>query len=260
MTNTKWIAPVAGLLTCLLFVDPATAQEVKDVRASFDGEKVIITYDLKFDDPTQKFKVALYSSHNNYERPLSLLLGDQGDNVVPGERNRVIWDTKSALPPDFDSDLTIKVKATKIIPVVTEAAVMRLSMKPFDKSVIKKGKTLEVKWVGGRADEKINIDLFKDNVIQQKITETENKNHYSWTIPKKNAAGKNYVVRISKADNPTEVSNSQFFQIKPRTSFFVKILPVLAIGGAVAFLSGSKTGEDPGGTTLDDLPGPVKPN
>lgn len=239
----------------------AQAQEIKDVRASFDGEKVIITYDLAFDDPTQKFKIALYSSHNNYERPLSLLLGDQGDNVVPGERNRVIWDTKSALPPDFDSDLTIKVKATKIIAVVNEASAMRLSMKPFDKSVVKKGKTLEVKWVGGRPDEKINIELFKDNVIQQKITQTENKNSYAWTVSKKNATGKNYVVRISKADNPTEVSNSQFFQIKPRTPFIVKVLPVLAIGGVIYFLSGSKSGEDGGTTpTVDDLPGPVKPN
>ena len=67
------------------------AQSLEKVNASFDGDKVIITYNLSNPSPDEKFKVALYSSHDNYARPLSLVTGDVGESVHSGTGNRVVW-------------------------------------------------------------------------------------------------------------------------------------------------------------------------
>ena len=61
---------------------PTIAQTVQNVRASLDGNDVIIQYDLT-GSQGQKFKVELYSSSNNYSTPLRMVSGDIGENVTP---------------------------------------------------------------------------------------------------------------------------------------------------------------------------------
>lgn len=230
------------------------AQEIKNVRADFDGEKVVIAYDLEHDDASQKFTVALYSSHNNYQKPLSLLVGDVGDNIIPGVRNRIVWDAKSVLPPNFDGDLTFKVKALQV------GVGKKLRVSPLAQTAVKRGKNIEFNWTGGATDDKVTIELLKDNQVQQQLAgQLTNTNKFIWAVPKKSKKGKDYTIRISSTSNPTELASSQTFTIKPKTPFIVKFLPILALGGAAIFLGGNSGGGD-GGGTLDDLPGPVKPN
>jgi hypothetical protein len=176
------------------------SQTVENVKTSFDGERVAITYDLVYSDAKQKFKVSIYSSHDGYQTPLSLLLGAE--------------------------------------------------------NVYKKGRILQIKWLGGNPNDKVRIQLFnKDNAVVQEIARDEaNDQSYAYTIPQNTKAGKDYFVRISNTDRPTELSNSQFFQIKPRTPFIVKVLPVVAVGAGVYFLTKPKT-------TESDLPGlTINPN
>ena len=209
----------------------ANGQTVENIRTNFDGDKLIITYDLIYPDAAQKFNVTLYSSHDDYARPLSLLIGDFGDKVVAGKGNRVIWDAKSSLPPDFDKDIIIQVKAAKV--AVVAAAVVKLSMRPFDQSIYKKGRTIEIKWLGGSPDDKFNIELFRDNTLKLRVAEkVDNSGRYSWTMPNSVTAGKNYLIRMSNTQNPTDLSNSQIFQVKPRTPLIVKVLPFIAAGAA----------------------------
>lgn len=232
----------------LLFSCVGRAQTIENVNVTFDGEKVTITYDLKYSTANQKFKIALYSSHDNYARPISLLQGDFGDNVVPGTGNRIIWDAKNTLVPEFDADLTLKIKASKV-----EAP--KLIVRPFSVSVYKRGRGLDLSWVGGNPGEKLNIELFNDGVLQKRIAErVENtKQSFSWAIPKRQKGGKNYSIRVSNSDQATELANSQLFRIKPRTPFIVKVLPFFLVGGAAYFLL---TIEKP---TNEILPGPIKP-
>lgn len=237
--------------TCFLLPWVAAGQSIENVRTSFDGEKMVITYDLVYSDPAQKFKVTFYGSHDNYQRPLSLLSGDFGDNVLPGKNNRVTWDAKNSLSGDFDKDIAIQVKATKVAPPV---AAVKLSMKPFDQSVYKRGRSIIVRWVGGNPGDKLSIELFKSNQVTHKIADkVDNTGRYDWTMPNSVRAGKEYLIRISNSDQPTELSNSQLFTIKPRTPFIVKVLPILGVGAAVYLLKGSSTGSK-------DLPAPPNPN
>ena len=229
----------------------ARAQSVQNVRANFDGERVEIRYDLNAADPGGKFKVALYSSHDNYAHPLTLLTGDVGDEVAPGRDRKVLWFAKNVLPPDFDQEITFKIR-------VTLAEAVRLSLKPLVKTVVKRGTSLQLEWVGGTATDQVNIELLKDGQVQTMIAEKiVNVRQYRWSLPRKLKTGEGYAIRVSNPNRNSEITTTQTFNIKPRLPLLVKLLP-LAIGAAVYLMIPDPPPPPPPG--LEDLPGPIDPD
>jgi hypothetical protein len=231
------------------------SQTITNIKTTFDGEKVIIVYDLSGVQPTDKFKVSIFSSHDSYSRPLSLVTGDVGETVSSGKGNRVIWDAKNTLSPTFDDDIIIKIKAGKAV----LGGLSRLTMKPLASSTYKRKKKIDMQWMGGKPDDKINIYLYKGDQVKLRVAEkVDNKQTYSWQMPGSVKKGKNYTVKIANANEPTETSDSQTFRVKPKVPFIVKMLPL--IGGGIYALISSLGGGDPGETPDSMLPGPIKPN
>src|SRR6185295_7886990 len=73
------------------------AQKVENVRAAASGEQIIITYDLSGTKPEQRFKVNLYSSHNNFAAPVFQVTGDLGENVSAGKGKHIAWNAKNEI-------------------------------------------------------------------------------------------------------------------------------------------------------------------
>jgi hypothetical protein len=229
------------------------AQSVENINASFDGEKITVSYFLNSTEVSQKFKIELYGSHDNYSQPLQVT-GDAGENVLPGRAKIVMWNAKEALPSDFDGDVRIKIKAIKM-------AAPALAFEPLTLKTYKKGRTISMKWTGGYKSDKVTIELQKNKVIDQPVAELiDNNGAYEWKLPK-NVKGKNYqLVLTNSSQKSSDPITSDEFRVKPRTPFIVKILPVLVAGGVAVFLFGNDdkpgTGDPP---DYDTLPGPVKP-
>lgn len=231
----------------------AVAQTIENVRASFDGKNVIITYDLGFSDPNQKFKVTLFSSHDNFGRPLSLVSGDIGQAVIVGKSNRVVWDVKNTLPGDFDGEIIFKMTASVV-------AAPKLILKSLQKSSFKRGQSIVLHWEGAYPSDKLNIELFKNDVLKDRIaTGEQNKQSFTWQMPKKQKTGSDYQIKIYSEARPGEPAVSQNFRVKPKVPLLVKVLPFLVAGGVIAAISGGG-GEGPVVVVEDDLPGPIKPN
>ena len=237
------------ILISILVYTNIRAQKVTNVRADFDGEKVIISYDLTSEFADDKFNVLLFSSHDNFQNQLSLVVGDAGNNVQQGVSRKLTWDAKSSLPADYDAEIVFKIKATVAISLHHPN---RLEVKPLNFSAFKRGGILNMEWNGGKEGEPITIELLRENELVGKLAQVENNNLYSWSIPKKSKPGKNYSIRISKTASSDIQSSSQNFEIKTKTPLWAKLLPIAVIGGVVAILSSSKD-EEP------DLPGPVTP-
>jgi hypothetical protein len=228
------------------------AQTVENIASRFDGEKMVVTYDLNFSNPAEKFRVDLYSSHDNYTKPLSFVKGAVGDNVLPGKSNRVEWDAQKSLPADFDGEITIRVKIIRM-------AAPALVLNPLTTTIYKRGRTLTLNWSGARPEDKLNIILHKGNQVNLRVQENaDNNGKYEWKLPR-GVKGKDYSIKLSPANRPTEVVTTQSFIVKPRVPFIVKVLPFLAVGGAAAVLLGGG-GEEPGGDGDSALPGPLRPN
>lgn len=245
-----WCAAVC--IVTLMTGITVRAQTVENINTKFDGEKIVITYDLNYSNPTEKFNVDLYSSHDNYTRPLTLVTGAAGENVIAGKANRVVWDAKNTLPPDFDGEITIRIKVSRVV-------IPPLEVTPLSTTVYKRGRNIALNWAGGLPNEKLIIDLYQNNVPAQRVAEQmDNSGAYNWKLPK-NVKGKNYDLRVRAVDRPDDLAVSQVFRVKPRTPFIVKVLPLLAVGVAVMVLGGDSGGGDSGGGVDAVLPGPVRP-
>jgi len=227
------------------------AQTIENNKSTLDSNNgtLTITYDLIYTDATQKFSILFFSSHDNFSKPLKFITGDGGDNVLSGRMKRAIWSYQQELPSDFDGDIQIKIRPTKMI-------APKLIMEPLATSSYKKGGTISMKWTGGNPGDKITIDLDKNNSSKLKVAEKiDNSGAFEWKIPK-NESGKNYRLVITNASQSAEPAPSTEFTIKPRIPLLVKVLPVVLVGGAAAILlSGG-----PSTPANDVLPKPVKPN
>jgi hypothetical protein len=230
------------------------AQAIENIKVSFDGQKVSITYDLLHANPDEKFKVTIFSSHDNFSIPLNFAEGDVGEGIFPGKSKKVIWNVKNVLPPDFDGDLTFKIRAGGM-------AAPKLTLNALDKVNFKRGEAIPLKWSGGGPKDQVTIGLYRDDVEQTRIVEkTSNAHAFTWSMSKKQKPGKGYTIRAVSTAHPKEFTSSQAFRIKPRIPFFVKALSVAAVG-AVVFIVTSGGGDPvpPDAPKDEALPGPVKP-
>ena len=242
-------------LLVFFFSNLTQSQSVQNAHISFDGKNVIILYDLISNGNNQQFEVAIYSSHNNYNVPLTLVNGDVGEDIVSGTQKKVTWEATKELPSNFNDDLSIKIKAR-----VTSLPNYEIS--PLSNNAFKRGSELQLNWNGGSTSDKIKIDLLKNNILQQSIVETQNKGSFNWQIPDKQKPGSTYSLRISSVTNPNNKTTTNFFKIKPKIPVWLKVgLPVV-IGATVGILVSGGSGGGEGSTTNNeskDLPGPITP-
>lgn len=228
------------------------AQTIDNINAQFDGEKIIITYDLTHSNAFEKFDVALYSSYDNFSQSLTRVTGASGENITAGKSKRVVWEVKNALPADFDAEISFRIKATKMKGPV-------LVLEPMSSSVYKKGRILTLTWTGAYPAELLTLELYKGNVFSLRVAENmANTGTYEWKIPK-SVKGKNYMLRLTPTLRPEEQVGSQVFRVKPKTPFLVKALPILAAGGVFIILSGGSGGDSGGPPGNSVLPAPEKP-
>ena len=233
------------------------AQKVDNVRAAASGELIIITYDLSGTKPEERFKVKLYSSHNNFVSPVQQVTGDVGDNIVAGKDRRIAWSAKDEMK-DFKGSLSFEVRADLIIPsVVPETTPVTPSQFSFGGlSSVKRGSNMQMSWSGGSTTENVKLELLKEAVPQQTVMNSRNTGSYSWSVPSNMKPGTYQLKITGTAGNAV----SSGFSIKHKVPTLLKVLPVVVIGGVVAATAGGGGG---GGTTTPpkvDLPIPSEPN
>lgn len=131
-----------------------------------------------------------------------------------------------------------------------------ITVEVSERSSYKRGSTLEMAWSGGIPTDKLNVELLRDTVVQQKIAENlNNTQKFSWSIPMNIKPCDNYVVRVTKADSSEVISMTQPFIIKRKIPLLLKVIPIAAIGAVFVIVA---TRSD--SSTSDDLPTPIKPN
>ena len=221
------------ILTCASH--SLSAQRIDNLRTFFNGERVVITYDLDAPDDNQHYRINLFSSHDNYTVPLTHVTGNVGYNVVAGKGHRVIWDALNALPVGFNREVTIKIQGT-----------LQLAIDPIVQTTYKRGGDLSFQWHGGIPEDKVNIMLMRGNEYFKSLAEcVSNSRTYNWKIPKSLRAGKDYAIRVTKANDPAELSKSDAFTIKPRIPIWATGLAVGGVGGVVGVVTQGGANAEP---------------
>jgi hypothetical protein len=230
------------ILTCVSH--SLSAQRIENLRTFFNGERVVITYDLEAPDESQHYRINLFSSHDNYTVPLTHVTGNVGYNVVAGKGYRVVWDALNALPVGFNREVTIKIVGT-----------LQLAIDPLQQTTYKRGGDISFQWHGGIPEDKVNIMLMRGQEDYKSLAEgVSNSRTFNWKIPKGLRAGKDYAIRVTKANDPAELSKSNAFTVKPRIPIWAKGLAVVGVGAGIWAITQAGGEEEP------DLPAiTVKP-
>ena len=194
-------------------------QSVNNVRASFQDGKVIVTYDLTGGNEKQTYNVSLFSSHDNYAKPVLSVFGDVG-SINSGVAKRSVWDAALDLG-EYKGTLTFRVSADPL-PLAYEFT------KPSLSTSYRRGKSASITWEGGAASDNVTIELLNNGNVIQQISNARNSGVQNWAIPKDFAKGSGYQVRLRSSNGQSITSNN--FSIKSKIPLALKIAPVVIAG------------------------------
>lgn len=245
MSKRIWVFISALCISLNVF-----SQKIENVRADVNGDQMIITYDLIGAAEGQEFRIQMYSSNNNFTVPLLRVTGDIGNRIPAGLQRRVVWMAKEELK-EYKGAVTLEIRGEPLAPAVvvptavtTVGAVSPYTINSPSGGSVKKGKNMTISWIGGARDERVQIELWKNDSFELKITEMLNSGNYTWTVA--DGLKGSYKVKI-KGSNGETVSNS--FKVGGKSKVWFIVVPVVVVGAVLLLLPKDK-----------DLPEPPTPN
>ncbi len=226
---------------------PGIAQSIENIRVENTGDKVLVQYDLKHDNPSEKFQVKIYSSATGFTDPLMMVKGDVGDRIIPGNDKQIVWYARQELGA-FKGEVTVEIR-------LFESKTSFYILHPYARTSVKRASLLQLNWSGGLVDDKLEIDLYKDGKRLRSIgNNIENTGDLKWTIPQDIKPGSKYQVKLQSSEDPSINAFSGNFTIKRKVPLLAKIGPIVLIGAIVGIIVSLQEKEK------EDLPAPIDPN
>ncbi len=235
----------------LLAVTAAYGQKASIKRVELAGEKIVVHYDLEDSNPANEYQISLYSSQSNFATALTKVGGDVGMEVKPGANKKIEWSIREELGP-YKGKLSLEIRGKMFVPI---AKINNVS----EGDKFKRGKTHTLTWKPGNSNQ-ITIELMKGDQPIQTQNNQSNSGTYSFLIAPHTPVGKDYSIRITDTKDNENVVRSQHFTVTRKVPLLLKVLPILALGGAVSVLAGGGGGTSDSGTgnnggTAIELPG-----
>lgn len=227
----------------LLISQQGKCQTVENVSARVgEGNMVTIQYDLKGEPEDERFRVKVYSSHDNYSAPLVQVSGDVSDTytIRPGNGKQIFWEAQELGAFNGELEFEIRAEVRRMLRVTSPAA----------GKAVRRGSTATIRWTGEPGAEKVKIDLLKNGALVNTPGTVNNSGHYSWSVPKGLSKGKDYSLRFTTGAGTT---TSEPFAIRARYPLLLKsALVALPVAVAIIVLGGD--GKD------ELLPRPPEPD
>lgn len=206
----------------------ALAQEPDSVRFSVENEMIVVRYDFLNGEPDEVYEFYLYSSHDNFQKPLQQTTGDIGKGITVGPGKVIYWNAKAELG-NFKGDLSLRIQGDKYVPIVSYQNI-------YEKTRIKRGSQFEIHWKPGDKSDKVLLSVLRRGVPVLDPLIVDNSGSFVWTLTDNVSPGKGYAVRIADTNNLLRQETSDLFSVKRRTALGFTILPAAIITGGVAAL------------------------
>lgn len=207
----------------------ASAQEFSIKQIEVGGDLLTLHYDLIDTVKDHTYSIYVYSSKDNFLSPLQKIAGDAGLEVRPGLNRKVVWSAKEELGTDFKGEIELEVRGRLYIPFIRFEGFRDVEQR-------KRGVPFLVKWSGGTRQNILNFQLYLSDKLKHTFPNAPNNSEHKITIPVSVKPGKGYYFKISDTKNKDQVVNTPTFEIKRRYPLALKMLPILAVGGAIYFL------------------------
>jgi hypothetical protein len=216
-------------------INSAFSQELDSISMSVENDVVVVKFDFVDGEPEEVYELYLYSSHDNFQKPLQLTAGDVGKGIKVGVGKTIYWNAKEELG-NFKGDLSLKIKGDKYVPIVQYQNI-------HERLKTKRGEPFEIHWAASDKTEKVALKILRNGVPVMTPEIVENTGTFTWMIPMNAKAGKGYTVQISDTDNLLREETSAVFSVTRKLPLVFKILPAVAVAGGIAAIL--MTREDP---------------
>lgn len=231
----------------LLSSESAFSQKVIISGVELAGAKVIVHYELEDNNPNNEYLLNLYCSKDNFTTPLAKVKGDVGSEIKPGKDRKMEWSIREEYG-GYKGEIALEIRGKVFVPFV--------KVLNFNASQsYKRGKSYDVSLKAGNTNP-IHVELYKGGQRVSGEMNHPNNGAYSLSIPSNAKPGKDYRLKITDSRNSDQVVFTPFFHVIPKIPLLVKILPVVAVGGALAALSGGGGGETSQSTTTSEIVNP----
>ena len=216
------------------------SQEISNLQVELQENNIVVHYALTSPNVDGLYEIDLYSSHDNFNTPLSMVSGDVGGEIRSGTEKQIVWKAANELGNTYKGRVSVEIRARYYVPFVK-------IIKPAanHKAKLHRGKVSNIEWDGGNSSSSIRIDLLKSGQRIQTLTTIPNTGLYSWDIPTKTKTGSDYSLMLTDARNADDVVSTSLFSIKQKYPMALKIGAVLAVGIATYFLIPDKIVEIP---------------
>jgi hypothetical protein len=233
----------------LLVTAHTIAQQVDNISYAFEKGMIVVRYDFLKAEQGTEYELFLYSSHDNFKKPLQNVTGDVGRGIEAGSDKVIYWDAKSELG-NFKGKVNLKITGGKYVPLA-------LFEEELFREKIRRANNFEIRWTSGyKPDEMVQLNIQRYNSTLQSF-DIENSGSFVWKIPSDFKTGDGYSIRICKPDNPLKGETSENFKIKTKIPASIKILPAVVVAGTLGIIYGA-SGKD--NNTIEGPPQlPVEP-
>ncbi len=217
------------IILSFAIVSGALGQELDSVNITLEKDMVVVRYDFLEGEPDQIYELYLFSSHDNFQKPLQLTTGDVGKDIHVGTGKVIYWNAKQELG-NFKGDISLKIKGDTYTPIVRY-------LNDNDNLKLKQGSQFDFQWKPNDKSDKVLLKILRNGVPIADPSVVDNTGKFTWTIPRDAKAGKGYAMQIADTNNLLREETSNSFAIRRRVSLGYRIIPPLVVaGGVVAIL------------------------
>lgn len=216
------------ILLAMVFCMPiiGQSQEIQITNIQIKGDDIHVNYNLIDERLDRSYSVRLYTSEDNFIRPVENVTGNVGVDIHVGANKKMIWNAKKELGEEFKSGIKLELKGHLYVPFVQLDGIS-------EGMILKRAITNDLVWIGGRGDNILNIELYKGDRLVKNFDEFPNTGKASIMIPAKVKPGNGYRYRISDSKNRDEVVYSKKFSLKRKFPLIPKLslITVLSVAG-----------------------------
>ena len=233
------------------------AQNISNVVTEVKDNVVTVTYDLKSQLPNELYKVQLYSSLDNFQRPLTGAKGDIGDSIEVGNTHKITYDLGlyDFSSGTFDGQISFEVRAK------FQYAPLSFINK-FDNSY-KKGAKIKVQYKGLKNLNGAKFVIVRSNRKGSVVypTSPNLEGVTELVLPAHMHTGHFFLKLVNHTDN--QMVESKLFEIKKGGNLILKVgIPAIILGVAGGYFAlSNKSGSNSNNTPITDnkLPDPANP-
>lgn len=225
----------------------AKSQEIEILNIQLRNGEVEIRYNLLDTRVDRTYAINLYTSKDNFIQPVENVSGDVGVDIAVGTNKKLLWNARKEFGEDFDEDISLELKGNYYVPFITMTGIK-------EGREFKRGKSYDLVWSGGRGDNILLFQLYKNGNIIKDFEERANTGNTKFTIPRDISPGDHYQLKISDANNSDEVVFTEEFVVKRKYPLFMQIGAGVIAGVGIYALINFLQPEEPYEVPLPDTP------